>query len=98
MGLQVSREEMANEWSLSFDDIDFVNAKPSGARLGVAAQLKYFAATACFATSAACVSLSSKAILVRCHWRACSRFASGWLSSRGWTCRTTCCGALASRD
>lgn len=55
MGLQVSREEIAGEWSLSFGDIDFVNAKPSGARLGVAAQLKYFAATGCFATSAACV-------------------------------------------
>jgi hypothetical protein len=30
MGLQVSREEIAGEWSLSFGDIDFVNAKPSG--------------------------------------------------------------------
>ena len=33
MGLQVSCEEIAGEWSLSFGDIDFVNAKPSGARL-----------------------------------------------------------------
>ena len=55
MGWQVSREEIAGEWSLSFGEIDFVNAKPSGARLGVAAQLKYFAATGNFATSAACI-------------------------------------------
>ena len=55
MGLQVSREEIAGEWSLSFGEVGFVNAKPSAARLGVAAQLKYFAATGNFATGAACI-------------------------------------------
>jgi len=50
MGLHVSPEALAGEWSLSFADIDFVNAKPAGSRLGLAMQLKFFAAYGFFAT------------------------------------------------
>ena len=32
MGLHVSPEELAKEWSLSFADIEFVNAKPTTTR------------------------------------------------------------------
>lgn len=53
MGLRVSPESLAREWSLSFADIDFVNAKPAGSRLGLAVQLKFFAAFGYFATAAA---------------------------------------------
>lgn len=44
---------LAKEWSLSFADIEFVNAKPVGSRLGLAVQLKFFAAFGYFATAAA---------------------------------------------
>jgi len=36
MDSRVSPEELAKEWSLSFTDIEFVNAKPAAARLGLA--------------------------------------------------------------
>ncbi|GGB64021.1 hypothetical protein GCM10011505_50690 [Tistrella bauzanensis] len=52
MGLRVSPEALAGEWSLSFADNDFVNAKPAGSRLGLAVQLKFFAAFGYFATDA----------------------------------------------
>ncbi|RWX58543.1 DUF4158 domain-containing protein, partial [Mesorhizobium sp. M4B.F.Ca.ET.089.01.1.1] len=52
MGLRVSPEELAGEWSLSFADIEFVNAKPVGSRLGLAVQLRFFAANGYFATAA----------------------------------------------
>ncbi|MER9223947.1 DUF4158 domain-containing protein [Mesorhizobium sp. M0644] len=52
MGLRVSPESLVGEWSLSFADIDFVNAKPAGSRLGLAVQLKFFAAFGYFATGA----------------------------------------------
>lgn len=38
MGLHVSPESLAKEWSLSFADIDFVNVKPVGSRLGLTIQ------------------------------------------------------------
>jgi hypothetical protein len=44
MGLRVSPEALAGEWSLSSADNDFVNAKPAGSRLGLGVQLKFFAA------------------------------------------------------
>lgn len=44
MGLRVSPEELAGKWSLSFSDLDFVNAKPAGSRFGLAVQLRFFAA------------------------------------------------------
>ena len=44
MGLRISSEDLIGGWSLSFADIDFVNAKPAQARLGLAVQLKFFAA------------------------------------------------------
>ena len=45
-------DELAKEWRLSFADIEFVNAKPAGSRLGLAVQLKFFAAFGYFATAA----------------------------------------------
>lgn len=53
MGLRISLEALTEEWSLSFADIDFANAKPAGSRLGLAVQLKFFAAYGNFATAAA---------------------------------------------
>ncbi|MER9580954.1 DUF4158 domain-containing protein [Mesorhizobium sp. M0276] len=53
MGVHVLPEELAKAWSLSFVDIEFVNAKPVATRLGLAAQLKFFAAYGFFATAAA---------------------------------------------
>nr|WP_245452044.1 DUF4158 domain-containing protein [Mesorhizobium waimense] len=38
MGLRVSLEALTREWSLSFADIDFANAKPAESRLGLAVQ------------------------------------------------------------
>jgi TnpA family transposase len=52
MGLRVSPESLVGEWSLSFADIDFANAKPAGSRLGLAVQLKFFAAFGYFVTDA----------------------------------------------
>jgi TnpA family transposase len=49
MRLQFSREALAKDWSLSFSDLDFVSTKPSGVRLGVAFQLKFFSANGYFA-------------------------------------------------
>nr|WP_158511809.1 DUF4158 domain-containing protein [Sphingobium sp. TKS] len=40
---------MIGRWSLSFADIDFVNSKPALTRLGLAAQLKFFASLGFFA-------------------------------------------------
>ena len=56
MGLRVSPAELTREWSLSFADIDFVNAKPTVSRLGLAAQLKFFVAHGYFATLPAEIS------------------------------------------
>src|ERR1700677_3649072 len=46
-------EDLVKEWSLSFADIDFVNAKAAAARLGFSAQLKFFAARGVFAETSA---------------------------------------------
>jgi TnpA family transposase len=52
MNLRVSPEDLTGEWSLSFADIEFVNAKPLGSKLGLAVQLKFFAAHGYFVTTA----------------------------------------------
>lgn len=44
MGLSISSEDFVGRWSLSFSDIEFVNGKQAPARLGLAVQLKFFAA------------------------------------------------------
>ena len=44
MSLGLSSGDLIGRWSLSFCDIDFVNGKPELARLGLAVQLKFFAA------------------------------------------------------
>ena len=41
--------DLIGRWSLSFADIDFVNSKPALTRLGLAAQLKFFASLGFFA-------------------------------------------------
>ncbi|URK86003.1 hypothetical protein LP421_00480 (plasmid) [Rhizobium sp. RCAM05350] len=48
MGLSISSEDPIGRWSLSFADIDFVNSKPAVTRLGLAAQLKFFASQGFF--------------------------------------------------
>jgi hypothetical protein len=50
MSLSISSEDLIGRWSLSFADIDFVNSKPAVTRLGLAAQLKFFASQGFFAT------------------------------------------------
>lgn len=42
--MSISHEDLAERWSLSFSDIEFVTGKPMPARLGLAAQLRFFAA------------------------------------------------------
>ena len=49
MGGGMSGEALARDWSLSFADVDFVNAKAASARLGLAAQLKFYASRGFFA-------------------------------------------------
>nr|WP_234819318.1 DUF4158 domain-containing protein [Sinorhizobium meliloti] len=44
MSLSISSADLTGRWSLSFSDMDFVNRKPAPARLGLAVQLKFFAA------------------------------------------------------
>lgn len=44
MSLGLSKGDLAAHWSLNFADLDFVNSKPDSARLGLAAQLKFFVA------------------------------------------------------
>src|SRR3546814_11094437 len=41
--------DLIGRWSLSFADIDFVNSKPALTRLGLAAQLQFFASLGFFA-------------------------------------------------
>src|SRR3546814_16702512 len=41
--------DLIGRWSLSFADIDCVNSKPALTRLGLAAQLKFFASLGFFA-------------------------------------------------
>ena len=50
MRFQISRQVLAEDWSLSFSDIEFANTKPAVSRLGVAFQLKFFSANGYFAT------------------------------------------------
>ena len=38
----VSGESLAQGWSLSFADLEFINTRPGAVRLGLAAQLKFF--------------------------------------------------------
>lgn len=46
--MSISHEDLAGDWSLSFSDIEFVTGKPTPARLGLAVQLKHFAANGFF--------------------------------------------------
>ncbi|MBH2000008.1 DUF4158 domain-containing protein [Sphingobium sp. Z007] len=50
MDRSISGGDLIGRWSLSFADIDFVNSKPALTRLGLAAQLKFFASLGFFAT------------------------------------------------
>ncbi|WP_244514776.1 DUF4158 domain-containing protein [Ensifer sp. LCM 4579] len=42
--MSLSHEDLVSRWSLSFSDMEFVTGKPVSARLGLAAQLKFFMA------------------------------------------------------
>jgi len=44
----ISDEDVARHWGLSFDDVEFVNARPKAMRVGLAAQLKHFQHTGRF--------------------------------------------------
>jgi len=48
MRLSISIEDLAKDWSLSFSDLDFVNARSITARLGLSVQLKFFASRGYF--------------------------------------------------
>src|SRR3546814_20218158 len=50
MDLSIPGGDLIGRWSLSFADIDCVNSKPGLTRLGLAAQLKFFASLGFFAT------------------------------------------------
>ena len=52
MHSELSTEELACDWSLSFADLDFLSTKPKATRYVLAVQLKYFAAHGCFAYGA----------------------------------------------
>ncbi len=41
-------EDIARQWGLSYDDVEFINARPKAMRVGLAAQLKYFQQTGRF--------------------------------------------------
>ncbi|MCS0463400.1 DUF4158 domain-containing protein [Rhizobium favelukesii] len=59
MGLSISNEDFIGRWSLSFSDMDFVNGKPAPARLGLAVQLKFFAAHGFFVQDDASIPIDS---------------------------------------
>nr|WP_234841188.1 DUF4158 domain-containing protein [Sinorhizobium meliloti] len=59
MGLSISNEDFIGRWSLSFSDTDFVNGKPTPARLGLAVQLKFFAAHGFFVQDPASIPTDS---------------------------------------
>ena len=50
MSMSISGEDLIGRWSLSFDDIDFINSKPVLTRLGLAVQMKFFSSRGFFAT------------------------------------------------
>ena len=56
MSFVLSNKDLVQHWSLSFSDIDFVNGVPKLARLGLAVQLKFFAANGFFVQDHAAVS------------------------------------------
>ena len=51
MSRVLAGEPLAQGWSLSFADLDFVNARPGSVRLGLAAQLKFFELNGFFVAS-----------------------------------------------
>jgi len=55
MSLGLSSGDLIGRWSLSFSDIDFVNGKSELARLGLAVQLKFFAAHGFFVQDQAAI-------------------------------------------
>ncbi|MEY9323542.1 TnpA family transposase [Sinorhizobium fredii] len=57
--MHISREDLIGRWSLSYSDIEFVNGKPAPARLGLAVQLKFFAAHGFFVQDHASIPADS---------------------------------------
>lgn len=60
---ELCAEELARHWSLSFSDLDFINAKPMVGRHALAVQLKYFTANGSFAQSAHDIPAEANAYL-----------------------------------
>lgn len=44
----ISDEDIARQWGLAYDDVEYVNARPKAMRVGLAAQLKHFKQTGRF--------------------------------------------------
>jgi hypothetical protein len=61
--LSISHEDLAERWSLSFSDIEFVTGKPTPARLGLAVQLKYFAVNGFFVQDRGAIPVDGVAYL-----------------------------------
>ena len=61
--MSISHEDLAERWSLSFSDIEFVTGKPRPACLGLAVQLKYFAANGFFVQDPAMIPVDGVAYL-----------------------------------
>ena len=61
--MSISHEDLAERWSLSFSDIEFVTGKPTPARLGLAVQLKYFAVNGFFVQDRGAIPVDGVAYL-----------------------------------
>lgn len=61
--MSISHEDLAERWSLSFSDIEFVTGKPIPARLGLAVQLKYFATNGFFVQDRSAIPVDGIAYL-----------------------------------
>ncbi len=59
----ISDENIAHQWGLSFDDVEFINARPKAMRVGLAAQLKHFQQAGRFLSDWADISDEARAFL-----------------------------------
>ncbi len=59
----ISDEDIARDWGLSFDDVEFVNTRPIAMRVGLAAQLKHFQQTGRFLSDWADIPDEAQAFL-----------------------------------
>jgi len=59
----ISDEDIARQWGLSYDDVEFINARPKAMRVGLAAQLKHFQHTGRFLSDWADIPDEAQAFL-----------------------------------